>query len=74
MAATPKLAEVTQSKLEGKQLSPAVIDAAVAALEHDFNPIDDLRASAWYRMEVSGNLLRATLVQGLEDRLGVAAA
>ena len=51
--------------LEGQALTPALIDEAVAALDSDFSPIDDLRASAWYRMEVSRNLLRAELEQSL---------
>ena len=33
------------------------VGAAAAALETDFNPIDDMRASADYRMQVAQNLL-----------------
>ena len=74
MAATPQLAENTQAVLEGQALTPALIDEAVAALDRDFSPIDDLRASAWYRMEVSRNLLRAELEQSLAASGEVAAA
>jgi len=34
------------------------IDEAVALLEHDIRPIEDLRSSAIYRASVAGNLLR----------------
>ena len=74
MAATPQLAKNTQAVLEGQALTPALIDEAVAALDSDFSPIDDLRASAWYRMEVSRNLLRAELEQSLTASGEVAAA
>ena len=74
MAATPQLAANTQAVLEGQALSPVLIDEAVAALDSDFSPIDDLRASAWYRMEVSRNLLRAELEKTLGTSGEAAAA
>jgi xanthine dehydrogenase small subunit len=38
--------------------TPQGIEAAVAALDTDFNPLSDLRASATYRLRAAGNLLR----------------
>ena len=74
MDATPQMAGNTQAVLEGKALTPALIDEAVDTLASDFSPIDDLRASAWYRMEVSRNLLRTELEQTLASRGEAAAA
>jgi xanthine dehydrogenase small subunit len=34
------------------------VEAACAALAEDFQPIDDMRASAWYRLAAAQNLLR----------------
>jgi xanthine dehydrogenase small subunit len=38
--------------------NPQGIEAAVAALDDDFKPLSDLRASAAYRLRGAGNLLR----------------
>jgi xanthine dehydrogenase iron-sulfur cluster and FAD-binding subunit A len=34
------------------------VEAACAALDGDFTPLDDHRGSAWYRRTVARNLLR----------------
>ena len=39
------------------------VEAMVAALERDFTPIDDMRASATYRKIVAGNLLRKSMME-----------
>ncbi len=57
MAARPLRARRCEEALLGAALSPATIAAAVAALERDFDPITDFRASAPYRRRVAGNLL-----------------
>jgi len=44
--------------LRGQPWSEAAVEAAVAALAHDFTPLTDLRASASYRLRAAGNLLR----------------
>jgi xanthine dehydrogenase small subunit len=57
MAATPKRATGAENALEGRRLDAATVRAAVEALRHDFAPIDDMRASAAYRLRVAGALL-----------------
>ena len=57
MAATPRRATNTEAVLEGSIWSEAVIREAMAALESDFAPISDMRASAAYRLLVAKNFL-----------------
>jgi len=57
MAATPKRASRAEAALLGKAFDEASIKAAMAALEQDFTPLDDMRASASYRMTAAQNLL-----------------
>ena len=49
VAPTPLRARHVEAALEGKPLEAAAIAAAVAATAQDAKPIDDVRASAWYR-------------------------
>jgi xanthine dehydrogenase small subunit len=58
MAATPSLAAGAAAALVGQPWGEPAIEAAMSALDHDFTPIDDHRASAWYRATVARNLLR----------------
>lgn len=59
MAATPKRALATEAALAGVRIGDdAAVATAAAALAEDFQPIDDMRASAGYRMTVAKNLLR----------------
>jgi xanthine dehydrogenase small subunit len=57
MAAIPKRAAQCEAALNGRPWSAATMRAAVKALEGDFQPIDDMRASAAYRKRVAGALL-----------------
>jgi xanthine dehydrogenase small subunit len=58
MAATPKRAARTEVALAGLSLDDAPgIEAAAARLADDFAPIDDMRASAGYRLDVAQGLL-----------------
>ncbi|MCL7464860.1 xanthine dehydrogenase small subunit [Phaeovulum sp. NW3] len=50
MAGTPKRARALEAALTGALWSEAAITAALPALADDFTPMDDLRASADYRM------------------------
>jgi len=62
MAGTPARASKAEAALNGQSVSRATIDAAIAALAHDFAPLSDMRASASYRMKAAQNmLLRAYL-------------
>ena len=57
-------ARATEKALIEKQVTrPADWENAIAALAEDFSPIDDLRASAKYRIEVARALLRKALTE-----------
>jgi xanthine dehydrogenase small subunit len=58
VAAVPARAKKAEAALTGKQWSEEAIEAAVAALSEDFQPLSDLRASKEYRMLAAGQLLR----------------
>ena len=57
MAAIPKRATACEAALNGKPWNAATMRAAVQALANDFQPIDDMRASAAYRKRAAGALL-----------------
>ena len=57
MAATPKRALQTEAALVGSPWTLASVEAAVALLEQDFQPMSDHRGSAWYRATLAKNLL-----------------
>jgi xanthine dehydrogenase small subunit len=57
MAATPKRASACEAALTGKPWTEASVRAAAEALAKDFQPIDDMRASAAYRLQAAKNLV-----------------
>jgi len=61
VAPTPLRAQATESVLEGQPLDDDVIIRAVQAVQQEVQPIDDLRASAWYRTHLTGVYLRRGL-------------
>ena len=61
VAPTVVRARRTEAELEGRRPEPRVVEAAVAALTSDISPIDDMRATARFRREVAGVLLREEL-------------
>ena len=61
MAATTVRATATEAVLEGARPTREVADAAVAALEAELHPIDDVRSTADYRRSVAGRVLRRLL-------------
>jgi xanthine dehydrogenase small subunit len=63
MAATPKRARACEAALIGRVWSEAAVEAALPALNEDFAPLSDMRASAAYRRLVAANLLRKFLVE-----------
>ncbi len=63
VAPTPLRARHVEAALEGRPLDAATIAAAVAAASEDAKPIDDVRASAWYR----GHLVRVFVEEVLND-------
>ena len=64
MAAIPKRARAVEKALIETYLDrPKTLVEAVEALAQDFSPIDDLRASARYRLDVARALLRRALTE-----------
>lgn len=63
VAPTPLRARHVEAALEGKLLDAVAVAAAVAAAAEDAKPIDDVRASAWYR----GHLVRVFVEEVLND-------
>ncbi|MFN7114206.1 MAG: xanthine dehydrogenase small subunit [Alphaproteobacteria bacterium] len=63
MAATPKRAAAAEAALIGKPWSRDALDAAMAAMDSDFTPLSDMRASAEYRQRVAKNLLKRFFIE-----------
>jgi len=63
VAPTPLRARHVEAALEGKPLNDATVAAALEAAVQDASPIDDVRASAWYR----GHLVRVFVEEVLND-------
>ena len=57
MSEVPKRAIKTEKILINSEFSEKIFDKATKNLEKDFSPIDDMRASKKYRIEVAKNLL-----------------
>ncbi|MGY3438907.1 MULTISPECIES: xanthine dehydrogenase small subunit [unclassified Marinovum] len=57
MAGTPKRAKACEAALIGQPWSEDSMTAAAEALEQDFTPMSDMRASAAYRMQTAKSLL-----------------
>ena len=58
MAATPKCPSHVEQALQDQPFLPATFENAAAAVSRDFQPIDDWRGSASYRLTAAANLLR----------------
>jgi xanthine dehydrogenase small subunit len=71
MAATPARARAAEAALAGAAFTRAAAEQAAAALDRDFTPISDLRASAGYRSAVAKNLLLKAFLEweGAETRV-----
>ncbi|UCF91433.1 MAG: FAD binding domain-containing protein [Desulfobacterales bacterium] len=63
VAPTPLLAQAAGSKLQGKALDHTVIAEAAQAAANATAPIDDWRATAWYRQRASGAIVKRLLEQ-----------
>jgi CO/xanthine dehydrogenase FAD-binding subunit len=61
VAPTPVRARRTEQALEGQRLDAATIARAAETARDEVSPIDDVRASAWYRKELIHNMTRRML-------------
>jgi xanthine dehydrogenase FAD-binding subunit len=61
VAPTPVRAPGTEAALEGRRLDSETIAAAAGVARDEVNPIDDVRATAWYRKELIHNMTRRML-------------
>ena len=66
MAGTPKRARAAEAALIGRALDEAAVVAAQEALAQDFQPLDDMRASAGYRMQSARNMIRRYWLERVE--------
>lgn len=57
MAGTPARARRAEAALRGQPVSADTVQAAIDALEQDFTPLSDMRASASYRLHSARNML-----------------
>ncbi len=69
MAEIPKRAIYCEKALSNSTISSDIIDKAKKALEKDFKPISDMRASKSYRMEIAKNLLEKFCVEIKQKKL-----
>jgi xanthine dehydrogenase iron-sulfur cluster and FAD-binding subunit A len=63
MAPTVRRLHAAEAFLAGKRPEAKVVEEAVALLEKDVSPIDDLRSTREYRLAVSRSLFRDFLSQ-----------
>ena len=61
VAPTPTRARRTEALLEGKVLDAALAAQAAACAADEAKPIDDVRATAWYRRQLVLNMTRRVL-------------
>jgi CO/xanthine dehydrogenase FAD-binding subunit len=68
VAPIPMRGKDTEAAIEGKTIDDTTIAAATAKAADEISPIDDVRASAWYRRELittlTGRLLRHVVHSG----------
>ncbi len=69
VAAIPLRAVKTEAALTGKPWTLPTVLAAARAMEQDFEPLTDMRASAAYRMKIAKNLLRKFYFETAEPGL-----
>ena len=66
MAGTPRRAAQAEAALTGQWWSDETIGRAMAALANDFTPLNDMRASASYRLTVAQNLVQKMFLESQE--------
>jgi CO/xanthine dehydrogenase FAD-binding subunit len=65
VAPTPLRARRAEALLEGRVLDAPLAEAAAQAAADEARPIDDVRASAWYRKELVHNVTRRMLTDAI---------
>jgi xanthine dehydrogenase FAD-binding subunit len=65
VAPTPLRARRAEALLEGRALDAALAEAAARAAADEAQPIDDVRASAWYRKELLHNVTLRMLTDAI---------
>ena len=68
VAATPARAMKTEAALIGQPWNEATLQAAQTAIANEFSPLSDLRASADYRRQILGQLLRRAWLESTGHR------
>jgi xanthine dehydrogenase small subunit len=63
MAGVPKRAAAVEAALTGRPWTRETVEAALPAFAEDFTPMDDMRASARYRLEAAQGMLRRCLLE-----------
>ena len=71
MAATPKRASATEAALLDRPWTETTLREAQAAMDQDFTPLNDMRASARYRITVAKNLLERLFIETGEANAAV---
>ena len=69
MASIPKRAKYCEKILLNSPITDQIINKAKEALEQDFKPVSDMRASAKYRMIVAKNLLHKCFLEITHKKL-----
>lgn len=67
MAGTPKRAKACEAALIGQPWTEATAAAGMAALDVDFKPMSDMRASAAYRSLTARNMLRKVFLESQDS-------
>jgi xanthine dehydrogenase small subunit len=68
VAATPARAIKTEAALIGQPWNEATLQAAQTAIQQEFSPLSDLRASADYRRQILGQLLQRAWLESTGHR------
>lgn len=66
MAEIPKSSPTLEEALLGKTITELTFEQAAQALDQDFRPIDDVRASARYRLQVAKGLVQKCGIELME--------
>ncbi|MDI1363700.1 MAG: xanthine dehydrogenase small subunit [bacterium] len=69
VAGTPKRAAACETALVGQPWTDATVEAAMAALDADYAPLSDMRASAAYRSLAARNMLRKAFIETTQPGL-----